>query len=125
MNGTILAQSKEWQTNEGNERQNNSSKQSARKKTIRTEEAEETVNRAIDAIMSFNNVEERSPSEKWYIGIGSLRKLSGNGDTVINRVLKSRQEEIDAHNSTHQLGKWHNARGKDSPSIDKVISFAR
>jgi hypothetical protein len=125
MTGTNLASSQERQPNEGNNQQNNSSAQKERKKTSRTQEAEETVNRAIDAIMSFNNIEDRSPSEKWYIGIGSLRKLSGNGDTVINRVIKSRQEEIDAHNSTHQLGKWHNARGKDAPSINEVISFSR
>jgi hypothetical protein len=152
MNSTNLAPSKERQPNEGSSQQNNRSQQNAqtetlngkggssrgvqapefdsgdspsRKKTSRTQEAEKTVNRAIDAIMSFNNVEERSPSEKWYIGIGSLRKLSGNGDTVINRVIKSRKEEIDAHNSTHQLGQWHNARGKDALSIDEVISFAR
>ena len=123
MTATNLTPSQERQPNEGNSQQNNSSARKERKKTSRTQEAEATVNRAIDAIMSFNNSAFRTPSEKWYIGIGSLRKLSGNGDTVINRVIKSRQEEIDAHNSTHQLGKWHNARGKDAPSIDQVISF--
>jgi hypothetical protein len=123
MTGTNLASSQERQPNEGNNQQNNSSARKERKKTSRTQEAEETVNRAIDAIIAFNNNPDLPLQDKWYIGIGSLRKLSGNGDTVINRVLKSRQEEIDAHNSTHQLGKWHNARGKDAPSIDEVISL--
>ena len=96
---------------------------SNRKTSERGIEAEDSVNQGIDAIIDFNNVEDRPAIDKWYIGIGCLRKLTERGDNVIKRVLKSRQEEIDAHNSKHELGKWHNARGKDYPSIETIIPF--
>ena len=86
-------------------------------------EAVESVDRAIDAILEFNNQENRPIEDKWHIGVGSLRKLSQRGDSVIRRVLKRRHEEIDQHHVLHSLGKWHNARGKDYPSIDEVINF--
>ena len=84
-------------------------------------EAEQDVERAIDAIIKFNNAEEVATEDKWHIGIGSLKKLSHRGDSVINRVIKNRKEEIEQHHSVHGLGKWHNARGKDYPSIDEII----
>lgn len=86
--------------------------------------SEEIVNRAIDTMIDFNNTEGLAQAQKWYIGIGALRKLSGRGDSVIKRVLTTRAAEIEKHNSEHSLGKWHNARGKEAPSIDEVISFS-
>jgi hypothetical protein len=86
--------------------------------------SEEIVNRAIDTMINFNNTEGLAQPQKWYIGIGALRKLSGRGDSVIKRVLTTRAAEIEKHNLEHGLGKWHNARGKEALSIDQVISFS-
>lgn len=86
-------------------------------------EAEDVINLAIDSIIEYNNAEDIATPDKWYIGVGSLRKLTQKGDSVINRVIEKRKEEIESHNSLHGLGKWHNARGKDYPSIDECIPF--
>lgn len=89
----------------------------------RSEEAEVDVKDAIDAIINFNNSEGLAPKAKWYIGIGSLRKLTSRGDSVIKRVLEQNSALVEQHNAQHQLGKWHNAKGKDAQSIDEVISY--
>ena len=109
------------QANNQNHQQGGSN--SSLKRPNRVTKAEESVDRAIDAIIEFNNQENRPTKDKWHIGVGSLRKLSQRGDSVIRRVVKRRLEEIDQHHVLHGLGKWHNARGKDYPSIDEVIKF--
>ena len=103
--------------------QNEHTSSSTRKTSNRGVEAEESVNRAIDTIIEFNNAEDLPTEDRWHIGVGSLRKLTQRGDTVIRRVIESREEEIEQHHSKHKLGKWHNARGKDYPSIDEIIRF--
>lgn len=96
-----------------------------KKKITRSIEAEQSVDRAINAIMEFNDAEGRKPDEKWYIGVGSIKQLSGRAGTVFKRVYEKRKDEIEEHHQKHQLGKWHNARGAEYPSIDEVIHFER
>lgn len=88
-----------------------------------SEQLDEKVNHAIDCIMDFNNQPDLPQAEKWYIGIGSLRQLTGTGQTAIYRALSQRQEEIERHHQHHQLGKWHNARGRNAPKIYEVVSL--
>ena len=96
---------------------------SSRKLSKRTIEAESEVNRAIDAIIEFNNQENLAHKYKWRIGISSLRKLTERGDSVTKRVLDSRATEIEQHHAKHQIGQHHNSKGKTYPSIDEVISL--
>ena len=85
--------------------------------------AEEEVKRAIDAIIQFNNQENIAHKDKWHIGVSALRKLTQRGDSVIKRVLEPRTAEIEQHHARHQIGLRHNSKGKDYPSIDKIISL--
>ena len=89
----------------------------------RSLEAEEEVNRAINAIIEFNNQENLAHKDKWHIGVSALRKLTQRGDTVTKRALDSRADEIQQHHARHQIGKHHNSKGKTYPSIDEVISL--
>lgn len=118
------------ETNDRDGESNNSSNQHrvkqkkvSSKESNQKNESEQSINQAIDIIMKFNNDESVPTEDKWHIGIGSLRKLTRRGDAVIRRVIESRKEEIEQHHSLYGLGKWHNARGKDYPSIDEVIDF--
>jgi len=92
-----------------------------RKKSDQTIEADKFVNQAIDAIIDFNNADGRPHIDKWRICRSALRKLTGKGDSVTSRVIESRQDDIDAHNSQHELSERHNAKGKNYPSIDSVF----
>lgn len=95
-------------------------------KIIRRDSSEtviEDINHAIDAVMAFNDAEERSYNQKFYIGIGSVKELSNRGDAAIRRVLKEREEEIQNHLAAHELDKNHNLSRRDEagneyPNID-------
>ena len=100
-----------------------SSQENSRKLSKRSIEAEEEVNRAIDAIIDFNNQENLAHNDKWRIGVAALRKLTQRGDTVTKRVLESRADQIEQHHAQHQIGLRHNSKGKTYPSIDEVISL--
>ena len=74
--------------------------------------------------MEFNNTPGREHQEKWYIGIGSIRTLTGRGDKVIRRVLQQR-EDVEKHHSLHQLDQSHNLKGRDATPIDEIIQLER
>ena len=99
------------------------SESSSRKISSKSQLAEEEVNRAIDAIIQFNNQPDLPHKDKWHIGISALRKLTDRGDSVVKRVLESRTDEIQQHHEIHQIGSRHNSKGKDYPSIHEIISF--
>ena len=94
-----------------------------RKVSHRTTDAEAIINSAIDKIIEFNNSEDIAHKEKFRIGIGGVRTLTGRGDYIIRRVLDRRQDEIEEHHRSHELSKTHNSKGKTAPSIDEVIEF--
>lgn len=96
---------------------------SSRKLSKRSIEAEEEINQAIDAIIDFNNQENRSHKEKWRIGVSAIRKITERGDSVSKRVLEQRADEIEQHHAQHQIGQRHNSKGKDYPSINEFISL--
>ena len=91
-----------------------------KKKQQRTIEAERDINQAIDTVMEFNNAQERSHLDKWYIGIGSIRALTGRGDKVIRRVLKQRKD-VEEHHRKHQLDQSHNLKGRNAIPIVEII----
>ncbi|MBW4532562.1 MAG: telomere resolvase [Pleurocapsa minor HA4230-MV1] len=96
---------------------------SPRKISKKSLEAEQEIDRAIDAIIQFNNQEDVSHQDKWHIGVSALRKLTERGDSVIQRVLQPRKTEIEQHHAVHQIGPRHNSKGKTYPSIDEIISL--
>ena len=100
-----------------------SNQENSRKLFNRSVEAEEEVNRAIDAIIEFNNQENLPDNDKWRIGISALRKLTQRGDSVTKKVLEQRADQIKQHHAQHQLSPRHNSKGNTYPSIDEVISL--
>ncbi|WP_107667545.1 protelomerase family protein [Cyanothece sp. BG0011] len=80
------------------------------------------VNRAIDAIIDYNNNQATKTKDKWRITISALKQLTKCNQGLIARVIEKRQTEIEQHHQTHQLGQYHNSKGKMAPSISDVIS---
>ena len=83
----------------------------------------EDINHAIDAIMEFNDAPHRPQNQKFYIGVGSVRDLTGRGDAPIRDVLEHRKQDIQHHLQNHQLDQNHNLsrrddQGNEYPDID-------
>lgn len=93
-----------------------------RQRSQRTLESERDINLAIDKVMEFNNADGRAHTDKWYIGIGSIRTLTGRGDKVIRRVLQQRPD-VEQHHLQHRLDSSHNLKGKNALTINEVISL--
>ncbi len=89
----------------------------------RSELSRQKVNRYIDAIMAYNDVLNRPHPDKWLITIAALKRLTHCGQSVIYDVLNSRATDIQFHHEKHQLGQYHNQKGKNSPKIESVISL--
>ena len=94
-----------------------------KKEDPRTIEAEAVVNQGIDEIIKHNEQEDITHEDKFWIGIGGVRKITHRGDGVIKRVLKTRQSEIDLHHEKHKLTRTHNSKGKKAIPIDEIISL--
>jgi hypothetical protein len=71
------------------------------------------INNAIDAIMRFNDAEGRPHHQKFRLSIMSIRDLTDRAKGSISKVLKDRNEEIEAHHERHQLSGYHNKSRKD------------
>lgn len=84
---------------------------------------EQKVNRAIDAIIDYNNNLANQQKDKWRITISALKQLTKCNQGLISRVLEKRQTEIEQHHQTHQLGQYHNSKGKLAPSITDFLHF--
>ena len=93
-----------------------------RTRAQRSIESERAINHAIERVMEFNNAPDRNHQDKWYIGIGSIRTLTGRGDKVIKRVLQQR-EDVEPHHHLHHLDQSHNLKGRDATPISDVISL--
>ena len=93
-----------------------------RTRSQRSIESERAINHAIERVMEFNNAPDRNHRDKWYIGIGSIRTLTGRGDKVIKRVLQQR-EDVEPHHHLHHLDQSHNLKGRDATPISDVISL--
>jgi hypothetical protein len=81
------------------------------------------VNQYIDAIMAYNDVPERQRSDKWLITIAALKRLTHCGQSVIYDVLSQREADIQFHHQKHQLGIFHNQKGRNAPPIESLLSL--
>jgi hypothetical protein len=87
-------------------------------------EADAKVDRAIDAIMTYNDFSNRPQGQMWKIGISALKRLTHSSQAVIQRVLKKRQAEIDAHHQEHDIEAYQNlSHGHAGIMIDTVIQL--
>ena len=92
---------------------------SPRKKYSR--EKSQLVNVAIDRIIAFNNQPNRLHDDKWLITVNGLMRLADCGQSIVYRVYKSREDDINAHHQLHQLDSTHNKKDKSHPKIEQVI----
>jgi hypothetical protein len=83
----------------------------------------EDINRAIDALIEFNNSPARPHRQKFRLSIKPIADLTGRATNSISKVLKERSQEIDSHHQHHQIDSYHNksrrdAQGRDFPTVD-------
>ncbi|MEQ8463996.1 protelomerase family protein [Coleofasciculus sp. E1-EBD-02] len=88
-----------------------------------SEASEAYVNRAIDAIMDFNNDPNRQEQDKWFIGVSPLKKITKRNQALIERVLQQREADLNQHHAQHQLTPKHNSKGRFAPKIEEVIQL--
>jgi Telomere resolvase len=81
------------------------------------------VNQYIDAIMAYNDVPDRQKTDKWLITIAALKRLTHCGQSVIYDVLSQREADIQFHHHKHQLGEFHNQKGRNAHKIESLISL--
>jgi flagellar motility protein MotE (MotC chaperone) len=91
--------------------------------TAFTTSSEALVEKAIDAIMRFNNQPDLPRKDKWLISISSLKRLTKRNQDLILRVLDRHHESIRQHHEFHQLPQNHNSKGKFAPKIEQVITL--
>jgi hypothetical protein len=89
----------------------------------RGEQSRQKVNQYIDAIMAYNDVPDRQRSDKWLITIAALKRLTHCGQSVIYDVLSQRETDIQFHHHKHQLGEFHNQKGRNTQPIESLISL--
>jgi hypothetical protein len=82
---------------------------------------EALVHRAIDAIINHNDSIATGKKDKWAISLSVLKQLTRCNQEVIARVMERRKDEIDRHHEKHELGTFHNSKGKFAPKITEVI----
>jgi hypothetical protein len=90
----------------------------------RGELSRQKVNQYIDAIMAYNDFPDRTHQDKWLITIAALKRLTHCGQSVIYDVLRDRESEIQFHHDQHQLGIFHNQKGRNAQPIESLISLS-
>ena len=89
-----------------------------------TGELDADVLRALELLMSYNDAEGRSHSERWAISVPTmkdlLKQIGKATQPKIEAVLKTRAEAIEAHHQKHGLGERHN-RVHKGQSIAEVV----
>ncbi|WP_299415051.1 protelomerase family protein [Acaryochloris sp. IP29b_bin.148] len=105
-------------------RRSDTSKKPGRQPGQTSAAADAKITQAIDAMMDYNNVPNRSFEEKWRISASVLKRLTKSYQGVIQRVLDTREDEIEQHHQTHGLSSRHNIRhGRAGVTIDQVIQL--
>jgi len=95
-------------------------------------ETTERINQAIDAIFAYNDASERKHTEKWAIGINTLKAFAKSQEAIVaviggkNRkgeaVEGTRQTEIQQHHQKHQIDPdKHNYIHRGKTKIEDVI----
>ena len=78
----------------------------------------EDINRAIDAILEFNNAPDRPHRQKFRISIKPVADLTGRATNSVSKILKERSEEIEEHHQKHKISNYHNKSRRDSEGND-------
>jgi hypothetical protein len=79
------------------------------------------VDRAIDAIVAFNDQPGRLHDDKWFLTANLLKKFTPkNNQRAAERCLLHRAQEIQEHHRRHQLQPDHNNRHKRHNILDVI-----
>jgi hypothetical protein len=88
-------------------------------------EAGTAINNAIDSIIAHNNTTELHDL-KWAISINAVKELVSDvtkSQRLVDKAIKERKTEIDAHHAKHQIELNHNHRHKRKRTINQVIKI--
>jgi hypothetical protein len=83
---------------------------------------EALVHRAINFIIHYNDTIATAKKERWLISLSVLKQLTRCNQEVIARVMEGWKDEIEKHHEKHELGTFHNSKGKFAPKITEVIT---
>jgi len=97
-------------------------------------ETSERINQAIDAIMAHNDAPGRKHTEKWAIGINTLKAFAKSQEAIVgaiggrNRkqaeVTGTRQAEVEAHHQKHQIDpNRHNYYHRGKETVHQVVKI--
>ena len=78
----------------------------------------EDINRAINAIMEFNNTTDRPHRQKFRVSIKPVADLTGRATNSVSKILKERSEEIESHHEQHEISSYHNKSRRDGEGND-------
>jgi uncharacterized membrane-anchored protein YjiN (DUF445 family) len=87
--------------------------------------AEAAIAQAIDAIIEHNNATELHDL-KWAISINAVKELVSEvtkSQRLVDKAIKERKTEIEAHHARHQIEPNHNHRHKRKRTIREAIPF--
>ncbi|MBL1178200.1 protelomerase family protein [Pantanalinema sp. GBBB05] len=96
------------------------------RKRIPEDDALANIRRAIHAIMAFNNQDDRTLDDKWYISFPVVQTLlRANGLSAnqknVAAVFDELKHELDQHHDEHAIRSRHNRR---HPDIAKIVEVA-
>ena len=96
-------------------------------KRVQNEElAIASIDKAISLIIQWNDQDQRTINDKWFISTPALQALlRGSGYTAsqprVKAAMDNRRDEIDNHHTKHELGSRHNR--KHQQSITDVMTL--
>ena len=86
--------------------------------------AEERIDRAVQAIMNYNNYTATEKDQKWAITASAVARLCGSNRPAINRYFEEHHQAIADHNAKHELSEGHNIpKGKKGQKIEDFIQL--
>jgi hypothetical protein len=86
-------------------------------------EAEAAIHSAISALIAHNDHTDLHDL-KWFISLNSVKELVSHltkSQRLVQKVMTSRQQEIDSHHSQHQLEPNHNHRHKQKRKVGDIF----
>lgn len=86
--------------------------------------AQEHIHHCVQAIMQFNDSQQRTHEERWAINQTSVQRLSGSNRDAVKRYLADHAEKIAQHNALYNLTERHNTgKGRRGFLIEDIVQL--
>ena len=96
---------------------------STQPKSSRRNSASDKIDRAVNAVMSYND-NCSTDDQRWAVTESAIARLTGCNRPAIRNYFDSHREAIDQHNSRYQFSSRHNAKlSRQKRFIEQEISF--